>query len=149
MRFAKSTTLRLWSWHTNRYARDSFWEQANSTDDIQGILHRRFHSPSAVQMCTLMNIKTGGCSEDCSYCAQSSRYSTGLKATKMSPVDEVLSKARIAKDNGSTRFCMGAAWRDMRGRKTSLKNVKAMVEGIRGMDMEVCVTLGMIDQNQV
>jgi len=99
-------------------------------------------------MCTLMNIKTGGCSEDCSYCAQSSRYSTGLKATKMSPVDSVLEAARIAKGNGSTRFCMGAAWRDMRGRKTSLKNVKAMVEGIRGMDMEVCVTLGMIDQAQ-
>ncbi|GAM83321.1 hypothetical protein ANO11243_013080 [Dothideomycetidae sp. 11243] len=113
-----------------------------------GVLHRRFHSPSAVQMCTLMNIKTGGCSEDCSYCAQSSRYNTGLKATRMSPVDEVLEKARIARDNGSTRFCMGAAWRDMRGRKTSLKNVKAMVEGIRAMDMEVCVTLGMIDQNQ-
>ncbi|KAG9728356.1 biotin synthase, partial [Aureobasidium melanogenum] len=113
-----------------------------------GVLHRRFHSPSSIQMCTLMNIKTGGCSEDCSYCAQSSRYSTGLKATKMSPVDDVLEKARIAKQNGSTRFCMGAAWRDMRGRKTSLKNVKAMVEGVRAMDMEVCVTLGMIDQNQ-
>jgi len=95
-----------------------------------------------------MNIKTGGCSEDCSYCAQSSRYNTGLKASKMSTVDSVLEAARIAKSNGSTRFCMGAAWRDMRGRKTSLKNVKAMVEGIRGMDMEVCVTLGMIDQNQ-
>ncbi|KAK5122318.1 hypothetical protein LTR85_004229 [Meristemomyces frigidus] len=113
-----------------------------------GTLHRRFHRPAAIQMCTLMNIKTGGCSEDCSYCAQSSRYSTGLKATKMSPVDSVLEAARIAKSNGSTRFCMGAAWRDMRGRKTSLKNVKAMVEGIRGMDMEVCVTLGMIDQAQ-
>jgi biotin synthase len=95
-----------------------------------------------------MNIKTGGCSEDCSYCAQSSRYQTGLKATKMSPVDEVLEKARIAKANGSTRFCMGAAWRDMRGRKTSLKNVKQMVSGIREMNMEVCVTLGMIDENQ-
>lgn len=95
-----------------------------------------------------MNIKTGGCSEDCSYCAQSSRYNTGLQATKMSPVDDVLNAARIAKSNGSTRFCMGAAWRDMRGRKTSLKNIKAMVEGIRAMDMEVCVTLGMIDQNQ-
>ncbi|WPH01339.1 Biotin synthase [Acrodontium crateriforme] len=112
------------------------------------VLHRRFHRPAAIQMCTLMNIKTGGCSEDCSYCAQSSRYNTGLKATKMSPVDEVLAKARIAKSNGSTRFCMGAAWRDMRGRKTSLKNVKAMVSGIRDMDMEVCVTLGMIDQSQ-
>lgn len=95
-----------------------------------------------------MNIKTGGCSEDCSYCAQSSRYNTGLKATKMSPVDDVLVAAKNAKENGSTRFCMGAAWRDMRGRKTSLKNVKQMVSGIREMDMEVCVTLGMIDENQ-
>jgi len=111
-------------------------------------VHRRFHDPSAIQMCTLMNIKTGGCSEDCSYCAQSSRHQTGLKATKMSPVDDVLEKARIAKANGSTRFCMGAAWRDMRGRKTSLKNVKQMVSGIRDMGMEVCVTLGMIDQHQ-
>lgn len=118
------------------------------TDLSQAAIHRRFHDPSAIQMCTLMNIKTGGCSEDCSYCAQSSRYQTGLKATKMSPVDEVLEKARTAKANGSTRFCMGAAWRDMRGRKTSLKNVKQMVSGIREMGMEVCVTLGMIDQNQ-
>lgn len=95
-----------------------------------------------------MNIKTGGCSEDCSYCAQSSRYQTGLKATKMVTVDSVLDAARIAKDNGSTRFCMGAAWRDMRGRKTNLKNVKAMVNGVRDMGMEVCVTLGMIDLEQ-
>lgn len=115
---------------------------------LKATLHRRFHRTSAIQMCTLMNIKTGGCSEDCSYCSQSSRHNTGLKATKMSPVDEVLNAARIAKGNGSTRFCMGAAWRDMRGRKTSLKNVKAMVSGIREMDMEVCVTLGMIDQDQ-
>ncbi|EED19024.1 biotin synthase, putative [Talaromyces stipitatus ATCC 10500] len=112
------------------------------------IVHRRFHDPAAIQMCTLMNIKTGGCSEDCSYCAQSSRYSTGLKATKLSPVEDVLRAARIAKENGSTRFCMGAAWRDMRGRKTSLKNIKEMVTGVRSMGMEVCVTLGMIDSEQ-
>ncbi|KAJ6150344.1 hypothetical protein N7471_001543 [Penicillium samsonianum] len=111
-------------------------------------VHRRFHDPSAIQMCTLMNIKTGGCSEDCSYCAQSSKHNTGLKATKMSPVEDVLIKARNAKANGSTRFCMGAAWRDMRGRKTSLKNVKQMITGIREMNMEVCVTLGMIDEHQ-
>lgn len=121
----------------------TLWANVDQTS-----IHRRFHDPSAIQMCTLMNIKTGGCSEDCSYCAQSSRHDTGLKATKMSPVDDVLEKARMAKANGSTRFCMGAAWRDMRGRKTSLKNVKQMVSGIREMDMEVCVTLGMIDQNQ-
>ncbi|KAH0536613.1 hypothetical protein FGG08_006524 [Glutinoglossum americanum] len=113
-----------------------------------GTLHRRFHNPSSIQMCTLMNIKTGGCSEDCFYCAQSSRYSTGLKATKMVTVDSVLAAARTAKENGSTRFCMGAAWRDMRGRKTNLRNVKEMVNGVRAMGMEVCVTLGMIDREQ-
>ncbi|KAK4958655.1 biotin synthase, partial [Elasticomyces elasticus] len=113
-----------------------------------GTLHRRFHTPGAVQLCTLMNIKTGGCSEDCSYCAQSSRYSTGLKATKMSSVDSVLEAAAIAKKNGSTRFCMGAAWRDMRGRKSGLKNIKSMIEGVRALDMECCVTLGMIDATQ-
>ncbi|RAL08371.1 biotin synthase [Aspergillus homomorphus CBS 101889] len=112
------------------------------------LIHRKYHDPAAIQMCTLMNIKTGGCSEDCSYCAQSTRHNTGLKATKMSPVDEVLRAARTAKANGSTRFCMGAAWRDMRGRKTSLKNVKAMVSGVRDLGMEVCVTLGMIDESQ-
>jgi biotin synthase len=97
-----------------------------------------------------MNIKTGGCSEDCSYCAQSSRYAkgTGLKATKLSPVEEVLAAARVAKENGSTRFCMGAAWRDMRGRKTPLKNIKAMISGVHEMGMEACVTLGMIDDKQ-
>ncbi|KAG0647775.1 biotin [Hyphodiscus hymeniophilus] len=113
-----------------------------------GTVHRRFHNPAAIQMCTLMNIKTGGCSEDCSYCAQSSRYQTGLKASKMVTVDSVLAAARIAKDNGSTRFCMGAAWRDMRGRKTNLKNIKDMVSGVKGMGMECCVTLGMIDAEQ-
>lgn len=95
-----------------------------------------------------MNIKTGGCSEDCSYCAQSTRYQTGVKAQRVEPVEAVLEAARTAKANGSTRFCMGAAWRDMRGRKNSLKNIKAMVEGVRALDMEVCVTLGMIDDQQ-
>jgi biotin synthase len=95
-----------------------------------------------------MNIKTGGCSEDCSYCAQSSRYNTGLKASKMVNVESVLEAARIAKENGSSRFCMGAAWRDMRGRKTNLKNIKAMVTGVRALGMEACVTLGMIDAEQ-
>ncbi|PKS07426.1 hypothetical protein jhhlp_006029 [Lomentospora prolificans] len=111
-------------------------------------VHRKFHDPAAVQMCTLMNIKTGGCSENCSYCAQSSRYSTGLKATKLSTVDSVLEAARIAKENGSSRFCMGAAWRDMRGRKSNLRNIVEMVKGVRAMGMEACVTLGMLDGNQ-
>lgn len=107
-----------------------------------GSVHRRFHKPSAVQLCTLMNIKTGGCTEDCSYCAQSSRYSTGLEATKLSAVDSVLEAAKIAKENGSNRFCMGAAWRDMRGRKRGLQNIIEMIKGVRALGMEACVTLG-------
>lgn len=97
-----------------------------------------------------MNIKEGGCTEDCSYCAQSTRYQkgTGLAAKRMETVDSVLEAARKAKENGSTRFCMGAAWRDMKGRKNSLKNVTEMVKGVRAMGMEVCVTLGMIDGDQ-
>jgi biotin synthase len=97
-----------------------------------------------------MNIKTGGCTEDCSYCAQSTRYQqgTGLQAKRLESVETVLAAARVAKEKGSTRFCMGAAWRDMRGRKTSLRNIKGMVAGVRAMGMEVCVTLGMIDAEQ-
>ncbi|KAJ8132292.1 hypothetical protein O1611_g1332 [Lasiodiplodia mahajangana] len=113
-----------------------------------GSVHRRFHKPSAVQLCTLMNIKTGGCTEDCSYCAQSSRYSTGLEATKLSAVDSVLEAARIAKENGSNRFCMGAAWRDMRGRKRGMQNIIQMIKGVRALGMEACVTLGMLDKEQ-
>ncbi|KAL7813563.1 hypothetical protein V8C44DRAFT_327116 [Trichoderma aethiopicum] len=115
-----------------------------------GSLHRRFHAPGEVQLCTLMNIKTGGCSEDCSYCAQSSRYSkdTGLEAKKMESVESVLEAARQAAANGSTRFCMGAAWRDMRGRKSGLKNIVEMIKGVKALGMEACVTLGMIDAEQ-
>ncbi|KXJ89006.1 hypothetical protein Micbo1qcDRAFT_122552 [Microdochium bolleyi] len=114
------------------------------------IIHRRFHNPAEVQLCTLMNIKTGGCTEDCSYCAQSTRYQsgTGLEAKKVESVESVLAAARVARDKGSTRFCMGAAWRDMRGRKNALRNIKAMVEGVRALGMESCVTLGMIDGEQ-
>lgn len=113
-------------------------------------LHRRFHNPASVQLCTLMNIKTGGCTEDCSYCAQSTRYQkgTGLAAKRIETVDSVLAAARVAKENGSTRFCMGAAWRDMRGRKANLRDIKEMVSGVKAMGMEVCVTLGMIDAQQ-
>ncbi|RAL02657.1 biotin synthase [Aspergillus ibericus CBS 121593] len=147
LREATAATAPRTNW-TREEVQQIYETPLNDLTYAAAAIHRRFHDPAAIQMCTLMNIKTGGCSEDCSYCAQSSRYDTGLKATKMSPVDEVLAAARTAKANGSTRFCMGAAWRDMRGRKTSLKNVKSMVSGIRGMGMEVCVTLGMIDENQ-
>ena len=96
----------------------------------------------------IVSVKTGGCPEDCAYCPQSRRHSTGVEDQELLPLETVLEGARRAKASGATRFCMGAAWRDMRGRKTSLKNVRAMVEGIVAMDMEACVTLGMIDQSQ-
>lgn len=117
---------------------------------FQGVIHRRFHAAGEVQLCTLMNIKEGGCTEDCSYCAQSTRYQkgTGLEAKRVESVESVLAAARKAKANGSTRFCMGAAWRDMKGRKNSLRNVTEMVQGVRALGMEVCVTLGMIDAEQ-
>lgn len=97
-----------------------------------------------------MNIKTGGCTEDCSYCAQATRYQkgTGLQAKKVESVESVLEAARQAAANGSTRFCMGAAWRDMRGRKNSLRNIAEMIRGVRALGMEACVTLGMIDGEQ-
>lgn len=111
--------------------------------------HRQYHDPSEVQLCTLLSIKTGGCSEDCKYCAQSSRNPTGLKAEKLITVDQVMEKARIAKLNGSTRFCMGAAWRDMTGRKSAMRKIGEMVSRINDeLGMETCVTLGMLDENQ-
>lgn len=113
------------------------------------VQHRRFHNPSEVQLCTLMNIKSGGCSEDCKYCAQSSRYNTGVEAEKAVKLEQVLEAAREAKANGSTRFCMGAAWRDMKGRKRGLKNIAEMVKAVNDMGMESCVTLGMVDSEQV
>lgn len=113
------------------------------------VQHRNHHDPSQVQLCTLLSIKTGGCSEDCKYCAQSSRYDTGTVPEKLLTIDTVMEAARTAKKNGSTRFCMGAAWRDMTGRKSGLKKIGQMVTQINEeLGMETCVTLGMIDQQQ-
>lgn len=111
-------------------------------------VHRVAHDPSKIQLCTLMNIKTGGCSEDCSYCSQSSRYSTPTKASRLVDIEPVLEAARKAKENGSTRFCMGAAWRDLAGRKRGFERILTMVREVRGMGMEVCTTLGMLSPEQ-
>ncbi|KAK6875394.1 Biotin synthase, mitochondrial [Candida tropicalis] len=114
------------------------------------IKHRKFHNPSEVQLCTLLSIKTGGCTENCSYCSQSQSHSeTDVQAQKMVNIDEVMEKARIAKQNGSTRFCMGAAFREMKGRKSALNRISDMVKQINNeLGMETCVTLGMIDEEQ-
>ncbi|XP_059427876.1 biotin synthase, mitochondrial isoform X2 [Corylus avellana] len=111
-------------------------------------VHRHAHNFREVQQCTLLSIKTGGCSEDCSYCPQSSRYDTGLKAQKLMTKEAVMQAARTAKEAGSTRFCMGAAWRDTVGRKTNFNNILEYVKDIRDMGMEVCCTLGMLEKQQ-
>ncbi|PPQ90412.1 hypothetical protein CVT25_014930 [Psilocybe cyanescens] len=111
-------------------------------------VHRQYHDPSKIQLCTLMNIKTGGCSEDCSYCSQSSRYSTPTSASRLVEIEPVLEAARKAKENGSTRFCMGAAWRELAGRKRGFERILEMVREVRGMGMEVCTTLGMLSPDQ-
>ncbi|KAB5593027.1 Biotin synthetase [Ceratobasidium theobromae] len=112
------------------------------------IIHRKHFDPTKVQLCTLMNIKTGGCTEDCSYCSQSSRYSTPTTASRLLQNEPVIQAARKAKENGSTRFCMGAAWRDLQGRKSGFNRILEMVAEIRGMGMEVCTTLGMLSPEQ-
>ena len=110
-------------------------------------VHREHHDPSEVQVCTLLSIKTGGCPEDCAYCPQAVRYQTDVDVHRLLDVDEVLEKARNAKINGSTRFCMGAAWREVRDNR-DFDKVVDMVKGVSQMDMEVCCTLGMLTDQQ-
>jgi biotin synthase len=112
----------------------------------QGI-HRHHHDPRRVQRCTLLSIKTGGCPEDCGYCPQSAHHGTDLERAKLLTVDEVLVAAREARDQGSTRFCMGAAWRDVRD-GAEFDRVLAMVRGVRGLGLEACATLGMLTPAQ-
>jgi biotin synthase len=109
-------------------------------------VHRAHFDPTQVQTSTLISIKTGGCPEDCSYCTQSVSNPTGLKATKLMAVDEVLAEARAARDAGASRFCMGAAWRGPKDK--DLETVCAMVEGVKALGMETCVTLGMLTAPQ-
>lgn len=110
-------------------------------------VHREFHEAGEVQVCTLLSVKTGGCPEDCAYCPQAARYHTNVKVHKLMEVDEVLDRAREAKESGSTRFCMGAAWREVRDNK-DFDKVLEMVKGVNGMGMEVCCTLGMLSHEQ-
>jgi biotin synthase len=105
-------------------------------------VHRANFDPAEVQISTLLSIKTGGCPEDCAYCPQSVKYNTGVKAEKLMALDAVLRKAQAAKDGGASRFCMGAAWREPKDR--DLDKVCAMVEGVKALGLETCVTLGML-----
>jgi biotin synthase len=109
-------------------------------------VHRCNFDPCAVQISTLLSIKTGGCPEDCAYCPQSARYDTGVAAEKLMPLDAVLREARAARDAGASRFCMGAAWRSPKDR--DIEQVCAMVAGVKALGLESCVTLGMLDAEQ-
>jgi len=110
-------------------------------------VHREFHDAQEVQVCTLLSVKTGGCPEDCAYCPQAARYHTEVKVHKLLEVKEVIGKAKEAKEAGSTRFCMGAAWREVRD-NSDFDKVIEMVKGVNNMGMEVCCTLGMLTHEQ-
>lgn len=112
----------------------------------QGV-HRQHHDASAVQFCTLLSVKTGGCPEDCAYCPQAARYHTGLKNHGLLPLDEVVAAAKAARASGSTRFCMGAAWREVRDGR-AFEEILKMVRAVASEGMEVCTTLGMLTPSQ-
>src|SRR6202521_1575744 len=110
-------------------------------------VHRRHHDPEAVQRCTLLSIKTGGCPEDCAYCPQSARYDTGVDREELMKPSAGLAAARQARDNGSTRFCMGAAWREVHD-GPAFDAVLSMVEEVAALGMEGCTTLGVLTAEQ-
>jgi biotin synthase len=110
-------------------------------------VHRQYHDPSKVQVSSLLSIKTGGCPEDCAYCPQAARYQTDVDVHKTMDVEDVLEKAKKAKEGGASRMCLGAAWREVRDNR-DFDKVLNMVEGINKLDMEVCCTLGMLSEEQ-
>ena len=109
-------------------------------------VHREHFDPNAIQRSTLLSVKTGGCSEDCGYCSQSARYDTGLERERLMPLDEVVAAAKVAKDKGASRFCMGAAWRGPKD--NDLDKVLEMVREVKALGMQTCVTLGMLKDGQ-
>ena len=109
-------------------------------------VHRANFDPNAVQMSSLLSIKTGGCAEDCGYCPQSAHHESAVKAEPLMPLDKVLENATEAKESGASRFCMGAAWRNLKDR--DLERVADMVSGVKDLGLETCVTLGMLEEHQ-
>jgi len=151
----------LSDYHVNRWAASSSLRHNWTREEIHQIyrqplpdllfsaqtLHRQFHDPNRVQFCRLLSIKTGGCPEDCSYCPQSAHYSTGVDRAGLLPVDEVTEFAERARSEGATRFCMGAAWRQVQDGE-DFENVLEMVRRVANLGMEVCCSLGMLDDTQ-
>lgn len=110
-------------------------------------MHRKYHDPKKIQVSTLISIKTGGCPEDCGYCPQAARYHTDIEKNDLMPVETVIGLAKKAKQNGSSRVCMGAAWRNVK-EGDDFENVLEMVRGVSELNMEVCCTLGMVTESQ-
>ena len=111
-------------------------------------VHQANWSQNEVQLCTLLSIKTGGCSEDCSYCAQSARYNSGVDSERLMEKEAVMERARAARESGSTRFCMGAAWRGVRSGTKRFEQVLDIIEDVSDLGMEVCVTLGEVGPDE-
>ncbi len=133
------------TWTTDQV--EALYEQPFSDLLFQAqTVHRRHFDPNAVQLSTLLSVKTGGCSEDCGYCSQSARYDTGLERERLLDVAEVVESARAAKASGATRFCMGAAWRGPKDR--DLEAVAEMVREVKALGLETCVTLGLLKPGQ-
>jgi len=109
-------------------------------------VHRENHDPNKIQVSTLMSIKTGGCPEDCKYCSQSIKYNTDVEIEKLLSVDDVVAQAKAAKESGASRFCMGAAWRNLND--SNLSKIKDMVKAVKDLDLETCLTLGMLKKEQ-
>jgi biotin synthase len=109
-------------------------------------VHRAWFEPTEIQLSQLLSVKTGGCVEDCGYCSQSAHFDTGLKATKLMEPDAVIAQAAQAKAGGAQRFCMGAAWRDLKDR--DLPKLEAMITGVKALGLETCATLGMLEPHQ-
>tara|TARA_B100001564_G_scaffold318948_1_gene295888 strand:+ start:309 stop:1346 length:1038 start_codon:yes stop_codon:yes gene_type:complete len=117
---------------------DLLWKAQN--------IHRKYHNANEIQISTLMSIKTGGCPEDCKYCSQSVRYDTDINLEKTLPLSDIIKQAKEAKKNGASRFCMGAAWRNLT--QSNLVKVKDMVKEVKKLGLETCVTLGMLTSTQ-
>jgi biotin synthase len=146
LRAPSGDALRRRVW-TAAEARAAYDQPFNDLLFAAHTVHRAHFPPNTIQKSRLLSIKTGGCAEDCGYCSQSAHHASGLSASKLMEVERVIEEARKAKEAGSTRYCMGAAWRSPKQR--DMAAITAMVAGVKALGMETCMTLGMLDDGQV